>query len=199
MLLVPLQLMGHNIKMRQIKQPFTWQTNIKSLYDKIKGRRLVFGNEIVLNGTFEAYAGTQDDGTSDTFTSWSTAGVDDGAGKKIEATATVYAGSNAVKISAPGADTNYIGNGNIAFKTPGGNFKLSIQTRGDGACSLRVQWIVSGGTGSIDEDTGITGTSYTEWTKDVSASAGHSIMRIRLWAARAGTCYVDNVSLKEYI
>ncbi len=32
--------MGHNIKMRE---PFTWQTNIKSLYDKIRGIRSVEG------------------------------------------------------------------------------------------------------------------------------------------------------------
>lgn len=161
------------------------------------------GSELITNGGFETHTGTADDGTSDTFTGWSNAYVNDGAGSKIEATTTAQEGSKAVKLSrTTGMPTALFSTPITA--TPGHSYKLQFYTRGDGAqagmYTLRLYNTITGA--SLDfynESTGVTGTTYTVVTRYAYCPPGYnSIFPIlRAPSAAAGTAYFDAVSLKR--
>jgi hypothetical protein len=160
------------------------------------------GSELVLNGGFETggtgtnfNGGTEvDDGTSDTFTSWTNADVNDGNGNKIEATATAQAGSYAAKMTH--TTTNPYTMQSISV-TPGYSYKSSLQSRGDGVEQGYFKWLTSTNVILVFKDV----------PEDASYSATVSYFRIPTnvtqisvllyGAAAPGIVYYDAVSLKR--
>ncbi len=153
--------------------------------------------ELVTNGGFETYTGTQDDGTTDSFANWTVADEEG----TVEATATVHSGSNAVKLVRTSGNTN----SNIKIMedfTVKGNKKcrLLFYTRGDG--TNEGMWSLYDVTNSkyIKEytATGVTGTTYTEVAYKFETDANTTSIRIQLTAndtTNLATIYYDDVSI----
>lgn len=146
-------------------------------------------------GNFNAGAEI-DDGTSDTWTGWGTDYVNDGAGNKIEATATKYIGNYAIKITyTTAAPVMYQ---TAISVTAGQMYKLSMYTRGDGTQAGRYSiYDVTNGVYFVPiTSTGITGTAYTAVTHIFAAPAGCAAIEIALHGpAAAGTVYFDAISI----
>ena len=158
---------------------------------------------LLSNSTFEA-GGTggnfdggaeADDGTSDTFTSWTNSGVDDGNGNKVEATATKQGGSYAVKISYGTASCYTY---QAATVVPGRRYKLTFYSRGDGSVGGR--YAVYDVTGSAwittATATGVTSTTYTLVTAYFVVPSNCISARIDFMSPSAsGVAYFDTASL----
>lgn len=156
------------------------------------------GPELLANAGLETHIGTQDDGVSDSFSSWSTSGID--ANNIADSTATVSSGSSALKlISSDGAGILRALQFPITV-IPGKTYKFSVDTRGDGS--------VDGDYAIYDIDhstyivnftnTGVVGTSYDTVTYYFTAPAGCTQVSINLaLSSKIGTVYFDNVSLKN--
>lgn len=154
--------------------------------------------ERLTNTGLETATGSVDDGTSDTFTGWDNAYVNDGAGNKVESTATAQAGSKAVKLTF-GTGWPYMYQGFIV--QPGSWYKLTFYTRGDGtkAGYYHAYLYNASTTQTIQEkSTGVTGTTYTLVTLYFQAPADYYNGFLILGAPlTAGTAYYDTVSLKQ--
>jgi len=138
-----------------------------------------------------------DDGATDNFANWAEAGV--GGGDLLEATATVHAGSVALK-ATHGNMGCYI----VQYPGPTANtlYLYSFWTRGDGA--IGGQYAVYDNsnasyiTPSARVDTGVTGAAYTRINFAFSTRA--SVTTHTVYCASpsgAGTAYFDDVSLLE--
>ncbi|MBU1940519.1 MAG: hypothetical protein KKC68_01985, partial [Candidatus Thermoplasmatota archaeon] len=137
------------------------------------------GSELLSNEGFETYTGTQDDGTSDTFTPWSPTGVNDPSGNKVEATATVNGGSNAVKLTETTSQVSIIQDFSV---TAGKLYKVNFYTRGDGSNNGVYSFydLTNGQSLMANISTGVSGTTYTEKSIYVTAPSGCSSIRIYL-------------------
>jgi len=143
-----------------------------------------------------------DDGTSDTFTGWAAAGVNDGNGDKVEATGSAHSGSAALMITAT------TGSPYIRSTPPGPAvaegllYLFSYWTRGDGTdqaqdgmydtTNAEYMW--------SHKLSGVTGAVYAQIKKICAAPAGCTNVRPYFWVTKTaapGTGYVDDVSLLE--
>lgn len=150
---------------------------------------------LIRNANFGQYTGTQDDGTSDVIASWTNGNVNDGLGNRVEATATVHGGSNAVKIQRTTATVNCFQDIPVVAGTI---YDLSFWTRGDGSQGARyaVYDITNSAFIIGTTVTGITGTNYTQITNSFTAPVGCSSVRIYMYSpAAAGTGYFDDWSV----
>lgn len=114
------------------------------------------------NGSFETYTGTQDDGTSDTFTNWA-AITTDGVVESIAAGRT----GSAVKLTrsaVTGANNHRLYTDPLFVRA--GKFTASVWTKGDGTNSLRVEAFLAGyGEVVASTSTGLTGSgSWQQFT-----------------------------------
>lgn len=176
-----------------------WINGVLSAYQSSCVLEFTLGSELLTNGGFETHTGTADDGASDTFTGWTNYLVDDGAGNKIEATATAQAGSKAAKLTY-GTARPYTLQG-FAVR-PGGSYKLQFYTRGDGSVDgiYYVYCYNPSFTVIKSATTGVTGTSYTIITVYFQAPANATTNYVSLYApSAAGTAYYDAVSLKRNV
>lgn len=170
-----------------------------------------YGSELISNGGFETggtggdfNSGSEvDDGTSDTFTSWSNSAVDDGANNKVEATATAQAGSYAVKLRNASALTYVYQSFAI---TAGNTYKMTVQARGNGV--VAGYWYAN----YTDEATGEnvlseigatpTSTSYAAQTIyfSIPSTARASAATLLLVSpTTTGICYYDAASVKRIV
>lgn len=155
-----------------------------------------FYRQLVLNNSFETYTGTQDDATSDTFTSWTTQ-TSDG---KIEATAlTVYDGSNAIMLTQ-GASLATLIIQNLTVR-PNKTYRLIFYNRGDGTNSPRYRvWDLSNGAFIIDDvATGNAAASYDQLSTTFTTPSGCTSIQMRFRPAdvNGAIAYFDFV--KVYI
>lgn len=154
-----------------------------------------WGLNKVTNGTLEAYTGTQDDGTSDTFTGWSNAGT--GAGATIEATATANGGANAVKLG-PAIGPRLRKNITVL---PGATLQNRFWTRASGGTgSLNLGWYNNTGNATIIAvtATGVTGTTYAQYTQSGVVPIGCISLALDYYSQRDGSnewVYLDDVVL----
>lgn len=158
-----------------------------------------YGSELLTNGGFETVTGTDDDGTSDTFAGWTAYLVDDGVGNKIESTATVSAGSHAVKMTKTTQRPLLAQSVSV---TPGARYKLSFYARGDGTNqgSYAVLYGPGSSTTLISGSTGVTAAAYAAVNKYFSAPAATTSVTLAIYAPdSAGTCYFDAVSAKQIV
>lgn len=158
------------------------------------------------NQDFEIYAGVQDDGTSDTFTDWTTGNINDGIGDKVEATATKYAGTNAVKITQTSVDASAPYIRQAYAGTAGRLYRFRCYTRGDGALDGRY-WLtyekadLSWGNMSGVVATGVTDATYSlltvYFTIPLADSTGAATgnFRIFLYAKQGGVAYFDSLTV----
>lgn len=162
------------------------------------------GAEILVNEGFETggtggdYNGGAelDDGTSDSISSWNPGNVDDGAGNKIEGTATVHGGAAAIKFTRTTAQPS-LWQGKAVV--PGARYKLSFWTRGDGAKQGR--YCIRDRSNAVnivsETNTGVAGVVYTEVSVYFTAPRACVLVGISIYApTAAGVCYFDDVSLK---
>jgi len=150
--------------------------------------------ELCANGDFATYSGTQDDGVTDSFTAWTIGGTD--AGNRIEATATAYSGSNAVKIVAATTGTPLLYQ-DIAV-TPLTEYILRFWTRGNGTSELLYRF-ANGATGEILSHwsyTGCTGTNWVSVQRRLAIPPQITSLRIT-FSATVGTAYLDAVSFQQ--
>jgi len=162
---------------------------------------LVTNGGFEIGGTGDNFNGGAevDDGTSDTFTGWTNVSVNDGAGDKIEATATKKTQSYAVKLTRT-TQTTYMYQ--YISVTAGRVYKLSFWARGDGANAgeyrlydvQNAAWIIS------TTSTGVSGATYTEVTVVFTVPSGCTQVSIHLRSTSvAGTAYFDCVHVQEVI
>lgn len=151
-------------------------------------------SNLISNSGFETYSGTQDDGTADTFTDWT---VDNATGK-VEATATVNGGTNAVKLVysvGPAITQIYRAITVGSEKT----YRLKFYTRGDGTVGGRYA-VYDNTNGAYIRSivaTNETSTSYDLVTYDFQSPAGCTeIIIYFLCSTAAGTVYFDDIELK---
>lgn len=138
------------------------------------------GPELLTNGGFETYTGTQDDGVTDTFTGWTK--VNAGTGNIIDATATVpatSAGTNAAKLS--GTSTNGILRQYVTV-TPGQIYGICGWTSGDGTNAGRYSiYDMTNGANIKDyTSTGVTSATYAYLRIAFTAPAGCTQIRLYL-------------------
>jgi len=144
------------------------------------------GGNLLLNGDFELYAGTQDNGVNDSFTSWTR------AGSVLEATATSHGGSSALEIENGGANLY----SNVTTVEAEKQYILEFWTR-DGAVVAQGYYAVYDVTHSDwiipTTTTGITGTTYTKVTSYFITPV--SCVGVRIYFLNGGM--FDDASLKE--
>ena len=145
--------------------------------------------ELVTNGGFETYTGTQDDGVADTFSGWAvTGGV-------VDATATVNSGVNAVKLVGSSAT---IDSSSIAV-IPGKKYRLTVYSRGDGTNPPYLR-LMDGAYAALPGYSGLALNSSTSYVKSEhifeGPANGHVIIRFYQNSA-TGVSYVDDVSLVQ--
>lgn len=95
------------------------------------------GSELLTRPNLNYITGTPDDGTSDTFDGWTRAGVNDGAGNKVEATTTAQSGSYAVKLTRT-TNANEPELYQDVTVTEATDYLLTGYARGDGTARPRV-------------------------------------------------------------
>ena len=152
---------------------------------------------LLSSGSFETYTGAQDDGTSDTFgAAWTLSNVDDGAGNKIEATATVQQGSNAAKLTTTTARVRM--NQDI-IAAAGEMYTMTVWSRGPGAGGAGLGWFHDvENNAEINSIVADSGTAYVMQTLSGTIPAGCDTLQVRLYGpatATPGTAYYDNALL----
>jgi hypothetical protein len=163
-------------------------------------------NNILINNSFDLHTGTVDDGVSDTWPDWNVYNIDDGAGRKAEATATAHMSTRALKLIAASSGATPMVEQTVYLDEPG-VYNFSLMARGNGLVAGQIQVLGYNGSTFVGDlvalqSTGVTGTSYTIVSRDFTYAEASGIDRVvvRLLApATAGTCYFDAVSLNNTV
>lgn len=150
-------------------------------YTGLVGGGETLESSIVVDGSFDSYSGTMDDGTSCTFTYWNVTGTDDSVNDIIEATANADGTGTAVKfVNTSGTALLMI---DQDINVEGGKlYKLNFRTRGDNTNSI--SYSVKDATND-DEDiiaftsSGVTSTTYTTVTVYFTAPLDGSAVTIQ--------------------
>ena len=152
-------------------------------------------------GTFNGGAEV-DDGVSDNFDSWTETNVNDGAGDKVEATATMHGGNYAVKITSTIVYC-YPRQNPIAGAVAGQLYDFAFWQRGNATVN---GWVTlrSGGDVLVNKGTGYKGAVYTLFRYIVAASTGTTTFDLLVRQdATGGIVYFDDVAITpchaEYI
>lgn len=171
------------------------------------GAELLTGGDFEAGGTGGDFNGGAeiDDGTSDVFdpvvgAAWINNGVNDGNGDKVEATATVYAGIVALKITKALASSVTISSPQTEVTVePGKLYKFSFYTRGDGSIGGRYGlYDRTNGSYIFDNiETNISGAVYTLIEAYFVAPTSCVTVDITFRVFLAGTAYFDTASIKE--
>jgi hypothetical protein len=180
--------------------PAGWSLDAANGYSTLQYRPLS-GTELVLNGGFETFTGTADDGTSDTWTSWD---VGAGGGSAVLAVTTHAEGSYGLKL-LQGA-TLYAFAAQDVAATGSTEYTLRFKSLGDGTSGAT--WRVfddDGGPATLDTAitslTFSTNVSATEWQDEyhtfVTPETCTSIKIVFYSPIQVnGFCVVDDVSLQ---
>lgn len=153
------------------------------------------GPDLVVNGGFESYTGSQDDGNADTFTGWT---ATNSGGSHCEATATVHAGTNALKLTQTSANASMA---QTITVTPG-NYILSFWTTGDGTNPGRynVYDVTHASYLRATISTGRTADSpYTLYQYNIAVPAGCTQITINLFTSGVASsyCRFDDISFRR--
>lgn len=160
------------------------------------------GSELLAQPSLEAISGTPDDGTSDTFTGWTRAGVNDGAGNKVEATATAQAGSYALKLTRT-TNASLPELYQDVTVTEATDYLLTGYARGDGTARPRVtieDLSHSAGNQYLTARVSLAAAaSYAAFSVAFTTPVGCTSVRVHLLASDEyqayGAVYFDNLSL----
>lgn len=173
--------------------PTGWSLDAGSGYTATQPAQTVSA-ELLTNGGLETYAGTPDDGTTDTFTGWTNSGTD--ASNRIEATATAYSGSAAVKLVVGTALAPILSQ--TVTVAPLTDHLLTLWTRGDATAQLcyRLSDVGSGRVLTHWIYTGATSATWTQFTRRFAIPPNVTQLKIEL-SATVGTVYVDALALAE--
>lgn len=154
------------------------------------------GEPVLLNGGFEAYTGTADDGVTDAFTGW---GVDVQASGYVDASS-LFGGAHG---GAVGAKCRNVGGssgvGQAITVTPSTNYRLTFWTRGDGveAGVYYIYDITNLGFIIGSTTTGVGGTTYALVTQDFTSPAGCVSLGVNLYSppGNGTNAWFDDVAL----
>ncbi|MDD5041928.1 MAG: carbohydrate binding domain-containing protein [Candidatus Peribacteraceae bacterium] len=155
----------------------------------------VYGSEKLGNTGFETVTSL---GPPANFGTWS---ENPGDGNIEVETNAIHGGTNAVKLTSGATSNGYIYQASIAV-TAGASYRLSFWTRGDGTNAGQVAATYYDGSNKTlitKDSTGITGTTYSLVTYNVTIPTGGTHTTIILWqpAVNGGVAYYDDVSLKQ--
>lgn len=151
-------------------------------------------NPTVISGPFESYTGTADDGTTDTFTDWTSEVAD--SNNIIDATATVYSGTRAVKITLD--SSGYADIWRAATVTGNRDHGLTFYARG--TTSAKAGAIVMDAADDAVLASSVTAVT-TDWqhiTLNFTTPSTCTSVNIVLSPDVAGTVYYDAVNLNMY-
>jgi hypothetical protein len=156
-----------------------------------------FGPQEMINGSFETYIGTVDDGVNDSWAGWTNV---NNATSYVEATAVSQEGIAAIKLKLGTASAGIYQQ--ITNIIPEAIYALVFWSRGDGTYSGR--YTIHDDTNNVDikgiSTVRITEATYTRKYYVFTAPAGCTTVKITFWAssdASADYVYFDNVSLRQ--
>jgi hypothetical protein len=177
--------------------PAGWGLDVADGYGEVQPRAT--GAELLTDGGFEEFTGTEDDTTTDAWDHWTVGGA--GATAKVLAVTTADTGSYAVSLTNGGARAHL--RQVVSGLTAGQEYTLSFRTRGDATGEAGYQ-IVAGDYGATYEaitgivDTGIVGTTWATITDTFILPAAYTAATVLFWSppTASSAAYVDTVSLK---
>ncbi len=169
-------------------------------YGELQNRPLT-GTEIITNGGFEVFTGTEDDTAEDSWTGW----IVDHYGIEAKALAVTgaHGGSYAVKLltGSTGGKTDYCYVDSVNTVTGSTEYTLSYWAKGDGTNqgTLRI-WHNSTPAEPISPllYSGVTGSTWTKITYTFTTPANVTSISLVFYSPDAANsyCFVDDVSLQ---
>lgn len=175
-----------------------WSLDAANGYASTQPRPLS-GVELLENGGFETHTGTADDATTDSWTGWTNAYINDGQGDSALASTTAHNGGHAVKL-AHGAVANWAGIRQDVTVLPGTVYTLSFWTRGDGTGQLAYLIFDTPNNVRLTEtvDCGVTGTSWVQVKRTITTTPVTTQLSVWFFApiANNSAAWVDDVSLQ---
>ena len=169
-------------------------------YGELQNRPLT-GTEIITNGGFEVFTGTEDDTAEDSWTGW----IVDHYGIEAKALAVTgaHGGSYAVKLltGSTGGKTDYCYVDSVNTVTGSTEYTLSYWAKGDGTNQGTLQiWHNSTPAEPISPllYSGVTGSTWTKITYTFTTPANVTSMSLVFYSPDAANsyCFVDDVSLQ---
>ena len=181
--------------------PAGWQLDAGNGYTTTDARPLV-GAELLLNGGFEAYTGTANDATSDTWTGWQTVETPEHFAYVQAVTTAKHGGAAAVKLTTGSTYGSAYLTQTTAVE-PGTEYTLRYWTRGDGGSGqISVALHDADHAGQYGgrffyADSLVTGSAWTERRVTFTTPAGCNNLTLYVWNPSALNSYalVDDVSL----
>jgi len=185
------QRVGHNMFIAQ-----SWQADVPFWHDEAESSASGTMNDALglLNPSFETFAGTADDGLTDSFTNWTASGTD--ASNLCEASGTAFAGTYAAMFTyvdgRPDIQSDNLG------VTAAETYRLRFWTRGDGTeqGAYHVYDVANAADIIAITDTGVTSSDWDEVTKEFDAPAGCGTAYVRFYGPdAAGVAWIDDVRI----
>lgn len=177
--------------------PDGWALDTVNGYSDIEAAT-EFGDNLLSNASFETLTSS---GTPDVFTGWDNivAGAQD-----IQQAGGAQSGSYCLEFTSDADDSNPYIYQTVACDADV-DYRLTYWTKGDGTHQAAHLVSVSQDSGTTYyqltaiEDSGVTAATWTRITRDITAPAGTT--HIRVWFVgpydAVGTAYIDNVSLRQ--
>jgi hypothetical protein len=150
--------------------------------------------ELILNGDLESFTGTVDDGSDDTFTSWTRQGT--GLGDLVEATATAWQGGYAAKLTRGNNGCNINQTFTVASDK---RYKLVFWSRGDGSVAGLYNLYDATNSAYIltNTSTGNTTTTYDQVAYSFAAPSGCVSLKVTFSSPGSnGSAYYDSISVR---
>lgn len=163
-----------------------------------RGKSGNLSRELLLNPGFEYFAGVIDDGKSNEFEHWRNYYVNDPAGKKVEAVSDCYKGGAAVKLSAASGTVRISNEPSHPVIIPGGNFRYSFWTKGDGGAGYVEFRAYPSEAGWHTVDTQYVTGIYKRFSGDVVIDPAVAIY-YQFTVLGNGSCWIDAISLKKIL
>jgi len=159
------------------------------------------GDNLLSNASFETLTGS---GTPDNFASWTevTAGSED-----IQQAGSAQSGDFCVQFDSAADGNNPIVYQNVACDALT-DYRVTYWAKGDGTrqAALRISTSQDAGANyyniTAPEDSGVTGTTWTQVTRDFTTPTSADYIRVNMYGPYllyVGSAYVDNVTLKRRI
>ncbi|MEN6301356.1 MAG: carbohydrate binding domain-containing protein, partial [Armatimonadia bacterium] len=177
--------------------PDGWALDTVNGYSDIEAAT-EFGDNLLSNASFETLTGS---GTPDNFANWTEyiSGSQD-----IQQAGGAQSGSYCLEFTSKADGSNPYITQAVACDD-GMTYRLAYWTKGDGTHQAAHVVYVSQDSGATYykiiavEDSGVTGTTWTEITRDITTPTGSTHIMVGLLGPynAVGTAYVDNVSLRK--
>ncbi len=151
--------------------------------------------ERALNPGFEIHTGTEDDGVTDTFTSWN---QETGTNGIVDATTSMHNGLKAVKMYNSSTSLRPVIYQNLSGLTIGQTYKFSVWNQQAGGATAYLRLIENAGAGANLVVVTLSGnTGYTQYSTYFTPTTSNPQIALYHNSTTTGTVYWDDVSVKE--